>query len=64
MTGSATRTGRFRTVDGFTLYRHSDGMWRDRPEGSDDHDMTFDDADGQPVDVFGEPLAGSFINGG
>lgn len=52
------------------LYRHhivrrnwAKFVWRDAPPGSHSQSVTlqFDDIDGKPVDSFGLPLLGNFI---
>ena len=50
----------FRTSDGYTFYRvlkDTSFVWVDSLD-PDRVDMTFDDVDGEPVDIFGETLEG------
>lgn len=51
---------RFDTGDG-VLYQHSDGQWRDAPDGNPNYDLEFDNKDGHPVDDHGAPLEGQFL---
>ena len=56
-------TRKFRTEDGYTLYLHADGHWRDAPEGDIYFDLTFNaDANAHPIDSEGEPLSGQYID--
>ena len=50
----------FRTSDGYTFYRvpkDTSFVWVDSLD-PDRVDMTFDDVEGKPVDIFGENLEG------
>jgi hypothetical protein len=54
---------RFLTEDGYSLWLHADGLWRDVPEDELDRcDLTFDSHDDWPMDDTGQPLSGRYID--